>query len=160
MGLISRVSSRTYRNLPQPPESIPIKWLPNKHAPTPLSSSRTRAWKSAPITSKSLSRPPAFRSSHSGLVSLQRLLRAATLPTLSPTSAVVSAVEHQLLEAPPLEALPRRHLRKKRRRRKAKKSPTPTWALTSLDKGKWWCQGDWYRVLKTLGHTYYRWRLT
>merc|ERR1711976_32523 len=130
MGLISRVSSRTYRKLDcsfAKTTSVTFeqnsKCL-NSLAPTPLSSSKTKVSKSPPITSKKSSKLLAFQLTHSGQVSLPQLLALATSVNSSPTSdpVWVQVVLPLLLKKKP-----------KKRKKNPKLSPTPTWVLISLD---------------------------
>merc|ERR1712178_637765 len=131
MGLISRVSSRTYRlscknnknNRLQKIQQCP----PNSLSPTPPSSSKTKAWTSPPTTCRLWSKLPEFPLNHSGLVSSKKPCLQSTSLNSSPTSDPVSAL-------PLLVALLKLLLRRNLRKKNLKKSPILIWVLICLDK--------------------------
>merc|ERR1711934_961956 len=123
MGLISRVSSRTYRNNPQNQQKCP-----NKHAPTQPSSFKMKVSKSLLITSKSSSKPLVFQSNHSGQDFSPKLSPVAMSLNLLPTLVQVSVL---LL---PVVLLKKHQKKKPRKKNLNPKLPTPIWVLICLDK--------------------------
>merc|ERR1712066_572675 len=124
MGLISRVSSRTYRNTNTQPKKCPV----NKHAPTPPSSFKMKVSKSLLITSKSSSKPLVYQLNHSGQVFSLKLSPVAMSLNSLPTLVQVAV-------------LLKKHQKKKLRKKSLKKNPTPIWVLICLVKTEFEVRG-------------------
>merc|ERR1712051_330578 len=129
MGLISRVSSRTYRNNPKPKQKCP-----NKHAPTQPSSFKMKVSKSLLITSKSSSKPLVFQSNHSGQDFSPKLSPVAMSLNLLPTLVQVSVLLQLLVVLLPVVLLKKHQKKKPRKKNLNPKLPTPIWVLICLDK--------------------------